>query len=228
VSFGHPINSKTTIFFQLIKVFNWKKKRFRFFIDFPYARKPGSAVGGAGGWSASLVKLDFFGRSFGGAAAGAASFKKMSIAKAAMERHARVGKGWARWGAAILHNGVMASKNTAFFKCLKGFLNHNYPLCKYSLGWFFVAGFLSWGLAATFCFFVLSTKKQSAKQNKQYVASALVTKTVTQKTTEVVARGRAKKTGGTLQNTAFSTFNAFCKVAGFFALGIGWDILGQR
>ncbi len=47
-----------------------------------------------------------------------------------------------RLGAAILHNCVTASKNTAFFKCLKGFLNCNAQLCKYSLGWFFVAGFL--------------------------------------------------------------------------------------
>jgi len=42
---------------------------------------------------ASRVKLDFFGRSFGGALAGADSFKKMSIAQAAMERHATVTDG---------------------------------------------------------------------------------------------------------------------------------------
>lgn len=46
-------------------------------------------------------------------------------------------------------------------------------------------------------------------------------KTLTQKTAEVVARGRAKNTEGTLQNTYLSNNGAFCEVAGFFALGTG-------
>jgi hypothetical protein len=61
--------------------------------------------------------------------------------------------------AAILHNCVTASKNTAYLKCLKGFLNCNAQLCKYSLGWFFVARIFVFGGWAELCFFVLSTEE---------------------------------------------------------------------
>ncbi len=52
------------------------------------------------------------------------------------------------------------------------------------------------------------------------------TKSVTEKTAEAVAWGEAKNTGGTLQNTASSILNPFCKVAGFFASG-GGSVVGS-
>jgi len=50
------------------------------------------------------------------------------------------------------------------------------------------------------------------------------TKSMTEKITEGLARGRAKKTGGVLINTFKSQSIPFIKTAGFFALWGGLDV----
>lgn len=75
-------------------------------------------------------------------------------------------------------------------------MNHNYPLCNIAWGGFLWRGFCLFGVGAALCFFrFFHLKINTLKTKKQCAVFGAGHKTLTQKTAEVVARGRAKNTG---------------------------------
>jgi hypothetical protein len=80
------------------------------------------------------------------------------------------------------------------------------------------------GRPRLFDFWFLPLKINLLKNQKAMCRKCVGTKSMTEKITEGLARGRAKKTGGVLINTFKNQSISFIKTAGFFDLWGGLDV----